>query len=77
MTKRSDGRRTLGGILAVIFAVAMLLGAGPGILLVNTPAPWIGLPRLYVWGLFWCTVEIAVVVTAYIFVWTANDEAGT
>jgi hypothetical protein len=58
-----------------VFAVAMLLGAGPGILLVNQPSMWFGLPRLYVWGMFWCAVEIAVVVAAYFFVWTTNDEA--
>ena len=62
-------------ILAAVFALAMILGAGPGILFVNQPATWFGLPRLYVWGMFWCTVEIVVVITAYFCVWTTNDEA--
>jgi hypothetical protein len=65
----------LGWILAAVFALAMILGAGPGVLLVNQPATWFGLPRLYVWGMFWCAVEIAVVVAAYLLVWTTNDEA--
>ncbi len=77
MTDAPTARRRLGWILAAVFAVAMLLGAGPGILLVNQPSTWFGLPRLYVWGMLWCTVEIIVVVTAYLLVWQTNDEAST
>ncbi len=68
-----ESRSKLGWILAVIFAGAMLMGAGPGILLVNQPSTWFGLPRLYVWGIFWCTVEIGVVVVAYCYVWKPVD----
>jgi hypothetical protein len=75
MSKGLEGRLKLGWILAGVFAFAMILGAGPGILFVNQPEMWFGLPRLYVWGMFWCTVEIAVVVVAYVFVWRTNDEA--
>lgn len=75
MSENLDNRLKLGWLLAAIFALAMILGAGPGILFVNQPATWFGLPRLYVWGIFWCAVEIAVVVAAYLFVWKTNDEA--
>ena len=75
MSENVDNRLKLGRILAAVFALAMILGAGPGILLVNQPATWFGFPRLYAWGMFWCAVEIAVVITAYFFVWTTNDEA--
>jgi len=74
MTEKTDSRMKLGWILTAIFALAMFLGAGPGILIVNQPATWLGLPRIYVWGIFWCAVEITVVVVAYRFVWTTNDE---
>ena len=74
MIDAPDKRRRLGWVLAAIFALAMFLGAGPGVLLVNQPATLFGLPRLYVWGLFWCAVEIAVVVAAYCFVWEAGDK---
>ncbi len=74
MTRPLETRLRLGWILAAIFALAMILGAGPGVLLVNQPATWFGLPRLYVWGMFWCAVEIAVVVAAYLFVWKSGDE---
>ena len=75
MSQNIDTRTKLGWILAAVFALAMILGAGPGILLVNQPATWFGLPRLYVWGMFWCAVEIAVVIAAYLFVWQTKDEA--
>ena len=74
MFDQADRRGKLGWILTVVFAIAMLLGVGPGILLVNQPETWFGLPRLYVWGMFWCAVEIVVVVLAYCFVWTTGDE---
>jgi hypothetical protein len=74
MSKRDESRLKLGKILVAVFAVAMIMGAGPGILLVNQPATWFGLPRLYVWGMIWCAVEIAVVIAAYLFVWETKDE---
>lgn len=64
----------LGNWLAAIFALAMFLGAGPGVLLVNQPATWLGFPRLYLWGLGWCTVEAVVIVLAYLLVWRSDDE---
>ena len=75
MQKNSESRRKLGWILTGVFAAAMLMGAGPGIVLVNQPTMWLGLPRLYTWGIFWCAIEIGVVVVAYCFVWKTADEA--
>ncbi len=75
MSKDVDTRLKLGWILAAVFALAMVMGAGPGILLVNQPTTWFGLPRLYVWGMFWCAVEVVVVMAAYLFVWQTHDEA--
>ena len=63
-------KRRLGSILAVVFAIALLMGPGPGILLVNSPRPVLGFPAIYLWGLVWYVVEVAVVVLAYLFVWT-------
>jgi hypothetical protein len=61
--------------LAGLFLAALLMGAGPGVLLVNQPATWFGFPRLYVWALFWCAVEIAIVVVAYWTVWRAAERS--
>ena len=66
--------RNLAWLLAAIFALAMFMGAGPGMLLANEPATWFGFPRLYVWGLFWCLVEASVVIVAYFFVWQLPDD---
>lgn len=66
-------RKILGWILAIIFAVALLMGPGPGLLLVNTSEAIFGLPALYAWGLLWYVVEVGVVVAAYLFVWDKNE----
>ncbi|MFT5525830.1 MAG: hypothetical protein ACI9G1_006063 [Pirellulaceae bacterium] len=62
-------RKRLGWILAIAFVIAILMGPGPGMLLVNRPTAHFGLPDLYVWGLFWYVVEVGIVVLAYFFVW--------
>lgn len=67
--------RTLGWIVAGVFAVAMLMGTGPGVLLVNNPdVRWFGLPVIYVWGLLWYAVQIGCVVTAYFKLWPDEEE---
>ena len=63
-------------LLAVIFAIAMFMGTGPGIYLANEPKTWFGFPRLYIWAIFWCSVETTVIVIAYIFVWQTPYEEG-
>ena len=68
-------RRRLEVVLAVTFLLAMLLGAGPGTLLVNTPRTWFGVPQLYVWGSFWCTVEALVVLAAFLLVWHGDSDS--
>ena len=69
---KKSGR--LGWVLAAIFAIAVFMGVGPGTILANQPTTWFGLPRLYVWGLFWCTVEAVIVVLAYLLVWKTDAE---
>ena len=69
--------RHFGLLLSMVFLFALAMGAGPGIVLANQPAMWFGFPRLYVWGSFWCAVEVVVVVVAYLTVWReakADDE---
>ena len=70
----SPARKNLGWVLAIIFVVALLMGPGPGLLLVNKPEPTFGLPTLYVWGLLWYVVEVTVVVLAYFFVWSRSVD---
>jgi len=67
----------LGRILTVIFAIALLMGPGPGLVLANRPTSVFGIPSLYFWGLLWYGVEVAVVVIAFFFVWPKDEPVGT
>jgi len=73
-TPRETSRRRLGRLLAVVFVAAMLMGLGPGVMLIREPGYWFGLPRIYVWALIWFTVEAGVVVAAYLFVWRGSEQ---
>ena len=69
-----QNRRRLGWIIAAVFALAMIMGTGPGVMLVNNPEKqWFNLPVIYVWGLCWYAVQLVCVVTVYAKVWT-DDE---
>ena len=66
----------LGWILSAIFLFAMIMGPGPGIYLVNPGseegqgATVLGnVPVIYLWTLFWCGVQIFVVLMAYTKLW--------
>ena len=73
---------TLGMVLLAVFAIAMIMGPGPGLYLIN-PDPAdpdavrtvLGLPIVYAWGLLWYAVQAAVLIIAYFKVWS-EDEPG-
>lgn len=67
-------RKRLAWILAAAFAVAMLMGPGPGMLLVNRPGSFLGIPQLYAWGLIWYAVEVLIVVLAYTLIWSPRTR---
>ena len=62
-----------GTILTVVFLAALVLGPGPGAMLIDgtpeEPAIWFGVPALYLWALLWFAVMSACVVTAALTVW--------
>jgi hypothetical protein len=66
-------RKRLAWFLAALFALSMFMGTGPGVMLVNRPTMAFGLPLVYVWAIVWYFVQVAVVVSAYIFVWRDTD----
>ncbi len=72
---RSRNRSRLSGVLAILFAIAMLMSVGPGVLLVNRPDSFLGLPLLYAWGILWYLVIVAIALIAYLFIW--KDEVDT
>ncbi|HJN90775.1 MAG TPA: hypothetical protein QGG93_10630 [Verrucomicrobiota bacterium] len=77
-TKR---HRLLGLVLFLVFALAMVMGPGPGLRMVN-PEPtaardsllFLGLPMIYAWGLFWYGVQAVVVVTACLTIWKSRED---
>ncbi len=66
-------KRRRGWILAFVFCFALIMGPGPGIMLVNTAKPFAGLPPIYLWGLLWYVVEVVVVILAFRLVWSDDD----
>ena len=76
----SDNRnKTLSIILGIFFALSMILGTGPGVLLVNRPETFWGIPLVYAWGIFWYLVQVIVVLIAYFTVWvpTSDEQEST
>ncbi|MDA1263578.1 MAG: hypothetical protein O2816_00705 [Planctomycetota bacterium] len=77
MAQRPSQR--LGVFLVALFALALLMGPGPGVALINPSGPgddpllW-GVPKLYLWGLLWCSVQAGVVAAAARWLWKGRDE---
>lgn len=70
-----QARNRLGWLLSGIFAFAMIMATGPGVLLVNRAEMFFGVPWMYLWAVIWYFVLAAVIVTAYLFVWREPDES--
>ena len=68
------GLSKLSATLAIVFALSMVLGTGPGVLLVNRPESIAGVPLVYAWGILWYVVQVAVVLIAYFTVWNASAD---
>ena len=62
-----------GLILTLVFLSALVLGPGPGAMLIDgsagDPAVWFGIPALYLWALLWLVVLSGCVVTAALTIW--------
>ncbi len=74
-------KRRLGWVLTGLFVLALVMGPGPGLYLVNpdpsdpgTPRTIFGLPIIYAWGLLWFAVQASVLVVAYFTVWRGDEE---
>jgi uncharacterized membrane protein YozB (DUF420 family) len=73
--------RGLGRILFAVFVLALAMGAGPGLYLVN-PDPTdpeakrflFGVPVVYAWAVFWITVQAGSVVAAWYWIWRKTSE---
>ena len=71
----------LGLVLLGIFLLAMFMGPGPGVRLIN-PDPsdpsatftLAGVPVVYAWSLFWYAVQSTVVLVAFFTVWSREGN---
>ena len=68
--------------LSILFVVALVMGPGPGMRLVDPgpnhegPAPtFAGLPVLYAWGLLWFSVQVGLIAIAYVRLWDRDGSA--
>lgn len=59
--------------LTLGYIVAYLFSNGPGILLANRPALFLGFPPLYLWAVFWGAVQVGILIAAYFFVWKEGE----
>ena len=74
-------KNTLSVALTLVFILALVMGAGPGIYLINpdradpeTARRVLGMPIVYAWTVFWFLVQATVVVLAYIKLWEAPSS---
>jgi hypothetical protein len=72
-------KRSLGRWLSLAFIVALLMGPGPGALLIRaapgeSPVSIWGVPILYLWTVFWAVVMAAVVVLSSHFIWSVGER---
>ena len=82
-TGHAARRKRLTIVLSAVFAIAIVMGPGPGLYLIN-PDPadpdavfTLGnVPVLYLWALFWFAVQAAVVLCAYFMLWDCGTEDG-
>ncbi len=71
-----SSRRKLGVAVTIVFVVALIMGPGPGVMLVQETS-FMGFPAVYAWGLFWYAVEVIAVVVAFFFVWKDEPDDGS
>lgn len=67
-----------------MFVLALIMGPGPGIYLVN-PDPgdpearrfFLGAPIIYVWAAFWFIIQASAVALSYLFLWKTTPDSTT
>ncbi len=67
--------------LTAVILLALIMGPGPGVYLVNPDASqqepavsWFGVPILYWWAVFWAGVLASAVAVAYCKLWKQDAE---
>ena len=83
-TTAPEKRRKLGRWLLAMFVLALVMGPGPGIYLIN-PDPgdaearrfFLGAPIVYVWAAFWFIIQASAVALSYQFLWKTTPGSTT
>ncbi|MBA2113793.1 hypothetical protein [Bremerella alba] len=70
----SSTSRPLSYAATAIVVIALIMGVGPGVLLVNRPTMFLGLPLLYFWGIGWYFVICGVAIICYFFIWRGDQD---
>ncbi|MFP6872688.1 MAG: hypothetical protein VCA55_04185 [Verrucomicrobiales bacterium] len=74
----NTSRKRTAIILTVIFLVALVMGPGPGSLLIAPPGSdppfWFGMPALYLWAILWFFIEAAVIIIAARTLWRKERD---
>ena len=72
--------RRLRNAVIITFVLAMFMGPGPGLRLVNPDASdpgamftFAGIPIVYAWGLFWYFVQLIAIIVAYRKLWIEEE----
>ncbi|TWU03654.1 hypothetical protein [Neorhodopirellula pilleata] len=60
--------------LTLAFVLSLVMGTGPGVLLVNRPDTIQGIPLVYAWGILWYFVQVGVVLIAYFCLWSRSSD---
>jgi uncharacterized membrane protein len=71
---KSARQRILRKVLSLLLILAMTMGTGPGVLLVNRPEMWLGIPLLYAWAILWYVVLVVIALTASVFLWKPEQR---
>lgn len=68
--------KSLKRLIIFVFVLALIMGPGPGLRLVNPDASnpsetftFLGMPTIYAWGLFWYFIQLAAIIVAYKRLW--------
>jgi hypothetical protein len=68
--------KSLRNLIIAAFVVAMIMGPGPGLRLINPDASdpnaiftFLGIPTVYAWGLFWYVIQLIAIIVAYKKLW--------
>lgn len=72
--KKRESRVVLLSIIAL--SVALLMAVGPGVLLVNHPETFLGLPLVYAWAIFWYLVICVIAWLTDRLIWSKDSLVG-